>query len=117
MKKIVTLFVVIILHLTSMAQPVRVAAAANLQTVIKVLQQDFKKRTGIEITPIIGSSGNLVAQLKNGAPFDLFLSADMAFADALYQDNLTTARPVVYAMGSLVICSTQNYPCAIGKRS
>src|ERR1700748_3774559 len=90
------------------AQALKVAAAANLQSVIMVLQKDFKQRTGIEIEPIIGSSGNLVAQMKNGAPFDVFLSADMNFPKKLSDDGLTAGGPVVYALGSLIICSAQD---------
>jgi molybdate transport system substrate-binding protein len=90
------------------AQSIKVAAAANLQSVIKVLQADFKKKTGIEIEPIVGSSGNLVNQIKNGAPYDVFLSADMTFPETLYKDGFSTKKPVVYAQGSLIICSNQD---------
>ncbi|TWI97139.1 molybdate transport system substrate-binding protein [Mucilaginibacter frigoritolerans] len=90
------------------AQSIKVAAAANLQAVIKVLQADFKKKTGIEIEPIVGSSGNLVNQIKNGAPYDVFLSADMTFPETLYKDGFSTKKPVVYAWGSLIICSNQD---------
>jgi molybdate transport system substrate-binding protein len=90
------------------SQNIKVAAAANLQAVIKVLQADFKKKTGIEIEPIVGSSGNLVAQIKNGAPFDVFLSADMSFPETLYKDGLSKKSPIVYAQGSLIICSNQD---------
>src|ERR1700744_3814151 len=96
------------LSFSSFAQSVKVATAANLQSVIMVLQKDFKAKTGIEIEPIIGSSGNLVAQMHNGAPFDVFLSADMSFPKKLADDGLTTSVPVVYAQGVLVICSTQD---------
>lgn len=92
----------------SFAQDVKVAVAANLQSVIKVLQTDFKQKTGIGIQPIVGASGNLVAQIRNGAPFDVFLSADMIFPEALAKDGLTTAKPVVYALGSLIICSNED---------
>jgi len=92
----------------SAAQNLRVAAAANLQSVIGALRADFKKKTGITIEPIIGSSGKLVAQMKNGAPFDIFLSADMKFPQALYKAGLTTKQPVVYAYGTLIVCSAQN---------
>jgi molybdate transport system substrate-binding protein len=90
------------------AQTIKVAAAANLQSVILILQKDFKQKTGVEIEPIVGSSGNLVAQMHNGAPFDVFLSADMSFPKKLFDDGLTLNAPVVYAFGSLVICSTQD---------
>lgn len=101
-------FLLIGLGTGSLAQSVKVATAANLQAVIAVLQKDFKQRSGIEIEPIIGSSGNLVAQMHNGAPFDVFLSADMSFPKRLADDGLTTGAPVVYAQGILIICSTQD---------
>jgi molybdate transport system substrate-binding protein len=90
------------------AQTLQVAVAANLQSVIKVLQADFKKKSGIEIQPIIGSSGNLVTQIKNGAPFDVFLSADIALPESLYKAGFSMDEPVVYAWGNLIICSNQN---------
>lgn len=106
--KIVFMAIFIIVHLPAFAQNVRVAAAANLQSVIEVLQSDFKQKTGISIEPIVGSSGKLVAQISNGAPFDVFLSADMSFPETLYKGGFATKQPVVYASGSLVICSSQN---------
>ncbi|SDE20749.1 molybdate transport system substrate-binding protein [Mucilaginibacter pineti] len=90
------------------AQNIRVAAAANLQSVIEVLQKDFKQRTGITIEPVIGSSGKLVAQISNGAPFDVFLSADVDFPETLLKNGFALKKPVVYARGSLIICSAQN---------
>lgn len=99
---------IVLLHGTIMAQNIRVAAAANLQSVIEVLQKDFKQKTGIVIEPIIGSSGKLVAQISNGAPFDVFLSADVDFPETLFKNGFAVKKPVVYAAGSLIICSSQN---------
>lgn len=93
---------------SSFAQNLKVATAANLQGIIKVLSADFTKKTGIGIDPVIGASGNLVAQVRNGAPFDIFLSADMGFPQKLYAEGFAMAKPVVYASGSLIICSTRN---------
>ena len=93
---------------TSFAQNVKVATAANLQSVIRVLGEDFKQKTGITIEPIIGSSGNLTTQIKNGAPYDVFLSAVMTFPESLYKDGFSTKKPVAYAQGSLIICSNQD---------
>lgn len=95
-------------HLPVFAQNIKVAAAANLQPVMEVLQKDFKQKTGISIDPVIGSSGKLVAQISNGAPFDVFLSADMSFPETLFKNGFAIQKPVVYASGSLIICSTQN---------
>lgn len=107
MKKLIILVTCTLLTLPTFAQ-IKVAAAANLQQVINVLQQDFKQKTGIVIEPIIGSSGNLTTQIRNGAPFDVFLSADMSFPDALYKAGFTVAKPEVYALGSLIVCSAQH---------
>jgi len=98
----------LLLSVASFAQELKVAVAANLQGVIKVLGKDFEKKTGIVIQPIVGSSGNLAAQIKNGAPFDVFLSADMNFPEILYKEGFGLKQPAVYAYGSLIICSTQN---------
>jgi len=90
------------------AQNLKVAVAANLQSVIKVLGQDFKQKTGITIEPIVGSSGNLTTQISNGAPFDVFLSADMGFPETLFKQGFSLKKPAVYAQGSLIICSNQD---------
>ena len=93
---------------SSFAQELKVAAAANLQSVIKVLGAEFTKKTGVVVEPIVGSSGNLTTQISNGAPFDVFLSADMDFPQKLYASGFAQKKPAVYALGSLIICSTQN---------
>jgi molybdate transport system substrate-binding protein len=109
MKKIKILILFALLFTsTAFAQNLKVAVAANLQSVIKVLGQNFKEKTGITIEPIVGSSGNLTAQIKNGAPYDVFLSADMNFPENLFQEGFSTKKPVVYAQGSLIICSNQD---------
>ncbi len=100
--------VCLFISVASFAQTLKVAVAANLQGVIKVLQKDFAKKTGIEIEPIVGSSGNLSNQVRNGAPFDVFLSADMNFPETLFKEGFSLKAPEVYAYGSLIICSTQN---------
>jgi len=108
MKKLIILFSLVFFTSALFAQGLKVAVAANLQGVIKVLGKDFKDKTGVEIEPIVGSSGNLATQIKNGAPFDVFLSADMNFPEGLYKEGLSTKEPEVYAYGSLVICSSQD---------
>jgi molybdate transport system substrate-binding protein len=108
-KSLKTFIIVCFLYTsTAFAQSIKVAAAANLQAVIKVLAADFKAKTGVTVEPIVGASGNLVSQIKNGAPFDVFLSADMTFPEALFKEGLSTQKPVVYARGSLIICSNQD---------
>jgi molybdate transport system substrate-binding protein len=97
----------LIIQGTNYAQSIKVAVAANLQSVINVLGKDFQQKNHLTIEPIIGSSGKLVAQISNGAPYDVFLSADMDFPQKLAKDGFADRQPVVYALGKLIICSAQ----------
>lgn len=92
----------------SFGQTLKVATAANLQSVIKILGANFTRKTGVVIESIVGSSGNLSTQVSNGAPFDVFLSADMEFPQKLYSTGFALKKPVAYAKGSLIICSTKD---------
>jgi molybdate transport system substrate-binding protein len=98
----------ILLGNQTFAQPLRVAVAANAQGLMKRLQADFKKRTGIETEAIIGASGKLSTQIMNGAPYDVFLSADTKFPDQLYAAGFGLRKPAIYALGSLIICGSNN---------
>lgn len=100
------------------AQPLRIAVAANAQFVMKALQADFEKKTNIKSEIISGSSGKLTAQIKNGAPYDLFLSADMELPVNLFKAGFGLSPPKVYALGSLIVCSTadialKNWPSLV----
>jgi len=104
-KIIATVTLCTMFHFATSAQPLRIAVAANAQSVIKLLQSDFKKRTGITTETIVGASGKLATQIEHGAPFDIFLSADMEFPELLHKKKLGLTKPQVYARGSLIICS------------
>ena len=82
-----------------------VAAAASMQNALKEMQAAFSKETGKTFATVYGASGKLTAQIKNGAPFDVFMSADMAFPESLAVAKLTDGKPVVYARGTLVLWS------------
>lgn len=86
-------------------QKVRVAVAANAQFVAKALRQSFEKQNKGNIEIIVSSSGKLTAQITHGAPYDIFLSADMKYPENLYKAGLTLDKPQVYATGSLVLWS------------
>ena len=96
--------------LTLSAQPLRVAVAANAQFVMEQLKEAFQKKTGVPMELIVSSSGKLTTQIQQGAPYDVFLSADMKYPQKLHKAGLTTAAPVVYAYGSLVLWTLGNLP-------
>lgn len=80
-----------------------VAVAANVQYTFEELKTVFESETGIVIKPIIGSSGKFTAQIEQGAPFDVLLSADMEYPQTLEREGLTYNTPRVYAYGTLVL--------------
>ncbi len=85
-------------------EPLRVAAASDLQAVMPVLASRFKADTGIEVEASFGASGRFVAQIKQGAPFDLYLAANRAFVDDLAKSGAVRPDSVKpYARGALVL--------------
>ncbi len=94
------------LSLFANAGEITVALAANVSYAIDELKSEFNKTyPDTKVIVTLGSSGKLTAQIKNGAPYDLFLSANMAYPNALYADGLTTVEPVIYAQGALAFFS------------
>ncbi len=89
------------------AEPLTVAVAANVKFVFDELKAEFKKSSGIEVNGVFASSGKINAQIKSGAPYDVFMSADMEFPAALHKDGLAVAAPRVYARGVLVLWTMQ----------
>jgi molybdate transport system substrate-binding protein len=90
------------------AQTLSVAVAANMQYVFDDIKAEFKKETGHEVQAVFNSSGKFVTQIMNGAPFDVFLSADMEYPEYLHAQGFSTAAPKVYAYGVLVLWTTKN---------
>jgi molybdate transport system substrate-binding protein len=89
----------------------RIAAAADLQTVMPTLTEAYEHATGVKLIVSFGSSATLEQQLENGAPQDLFLAADYTFPEKLVAAGLTDEHdPVPYARGELVLWARKDSP-------
>jgi len=90
------------------AAEVTVAVAANFTAPMKQIAADFEKETGHKVLLSFGASGKFYAQIKNGAPFHLFLSADDEKPAQLEKDGLTVpGSRFTYAVGTLVLWSAR----------
>jgi molybdate transport system substrate-binding protein len=88
----------------SQEHQVRIAAAADLKFAMAELAGQFEKQTGTKVNVTYGSSGNFFSQLQNGAPFDLFFSADIEYPRKLESAGLTEMGTLYrYAVGRIVI--------------
>jgi len=85
-------------------QEISVAAAADLQFAMQDIAGRFQKETGKTVKPIYGSSGNFFQQIQNGAPFDVFFSANLDYPKNLEAGGLTEPGSYYeYAIGKIVI--------------
>ncbi|WP_421715717.1 molybdate ABC transporter substrate-binding protein [Arcobacter arenosus] len=106
MKKIL---IFVFLGLVSLyGEKINIAVAANVSYAIDDLIKEFNKTNpDTEVQVTLGSSGKLTAQIKNGAPYDLFMAANMKYPEALEKDGIAVTKPIVYAQGSLAILSAK----------
>ena len=85
---------------------VKIVAAADLRYAMDEIVKDFKKtNSGANVEVIYGSSGNAFTQISNGAPFDLYFSADIVYPQKLKKAGLTLTEPKLYAIGRIVLWS------------
>jgi molybdate transport system substrate-binding protein len=86
------------------AQALRVAAASDLQSVLPAIAQRFEQQSGVRVQLTFGSSGNFFSQIQNGAPFDVFFSADLSYPQQLDAAGLAEPGTLYqYAVGRLVV--------------
>lgn len=100
---LVILVSIFIISCTRNNDNIKVAVASNAQYAIEEIKIAFEDEFQRPVEIVIGSSGKLTAQIREGAPYDLFLSADMQYAEALFNENLTLKKPEVYAFGEVVL--------------
>jgi molybdate transport system substrate-binding protein len=106
MKKLVLAF--LLLSSSIFASTITIAVAANVSYAINELVAEFNKTnpdTKVQVT--LGSSGKFTAQIENGAPFDVFMSADMKFPKSLFEKGFALNEPALYAQGSLAMLSSK----------
>jgi molybdate transport system substrate-binding protein len=113
-----TTFILLVAMLLSIApcgaqkRQIRVAAAADLQTALPEVAAAFEAATGTHVELVFGSSGNFFAQIQNGAPFDLFLSADSDYPRKLEDSGLVLPNTrIVYGLGRIALWTSPNSPC------
>ncbi|OAQ21339.1 Molybdenum ABC transporter, periplasmic molybdenum-binding protein ModA [Thermosulfurimonas dismutans] len=94
-------------------EPLRVAAAANLLYPMQEIAQAFRAKTGEEVSLVFNSSGKLLSLIEQGAPFDLFFSADTRRPQYLVRKGVCLS-PVTYTRGVLVLWSRYQDICALG---
>jgi molybdate transport system substrate-binding protein len=103
-RAVALIFLLICPGLFAQTKTLRLAAAADLQPLLPAVLTAFRQQTGITVLPSYKSSAVLATQIVNGAPFDLFLAADMSFPQRVIDaGKATEAHPVAYARGALVL--------------
>ncbi|MCL7465926.1 molybdate ABC transporter substrate-binding protein [Phaeovulum sp. NW3] len=80
-----------------------VAAASDLQFAVQEIAEAFTAETGMEVRLSFGSTGNFARQIREGAPFQIFMAADEAFIADLHAEGLTRDEGDLYAVGRIVV--------------
>jgi molybdate transport system substrate-binding protein len=97
-------------------KPPTIAAAANLNFALNEIADAFARARGTRVELVFGASGTLTRQIRDGAPFELFLAADEEFPNQLTAAGLTQDAGAVYAVGRLVIFAPKGSPLTVDDR-
>ncbi len=90
------------------ADTIRLAAASDLKFALEEITANFQVTSGHRVNLTYGSSGLLATQIRHGAPFHVFMSADEAYVHALDQSGLTDDAGTLYALGRIVLMTPKN---------
>lgn len=107
MKKIIPFILIIFtLNIQLLAEKITIFAAADLRFALNEVKTEFlKANPKDELEMIYGSSGKGMHQMENGAPYDIYFSANKEFVEKLYEEKHITTKPKLYAIGRVVIWS------------
>jgi len=115
MSKLLSLLILFTSALVS-AQEITVAAAADMSAALPELVAAYTKKTGQTVKLSFGASGNLTNQIRNGAPFDIFFSADEQYPQQLISEGLASKDTLYrYAVGRLVLWVPADSPLDLSK--
>jgi molybdate transport system substrate-binding protein len=112
-KFILSLFLVTLCTATH-AQVGTIAVAANMKDAFLAIQNEFKAENKTDFRVVYGSSGNITAQILNGAPFSLFISADESYPLELVKRKLTVDEGKVYAIGKIALLGKKSKGILLG---
>lgn len=93
-----------------------IAAASDLQFALREIAEHFTATTGFSVRLSFGSSGNFQRQIQQGAPYELFLSADEAYVFALHELGLTRDRGELYALGRVMLYAPHPSPLQVDEQ-
>ena|SRR5437867_4525605 len=103
-KALLSALLLLVCSIPLQATDIVVAAAADLNFALKEIIAQFEQQTGHKVKSSLGSSGTFHAQISNGAPFDVFLSADIAYPKELEKGGFAESNSVfIYAVGRTVV--------------
>jgi molybdate transport system substrate-binding protein len=109
----------IALALATIGQPLKaqtdvpvIAAASDLQFAVEQIAERFAAETGMQVRLAMGSTGNFARQIREGAPFQMFMAADESFVAALHTEGLTRDEGVLYAIGRIALVVPPGGPLA-----
>lgn len=100
---IASIFISIFLIGCQTNHSLKIATSANMQFAMEEIVTVFEKENNIKVELIVSSSGKLTSQIEQGAPFDVFVAANMKYPEYLYDHGYTNQAPEVYTYGQLVL--------------